>query len=277
MKLLAALVLLLVHPVQAQVIVSKGSGVLASPALQAMCRQMHSNHLEDLDSLERTYQELANTTDADKISDIVRQIKEISSRIRFLAKPEWNSENIPIEITWVVPHLLFFDNSDYLDLKQDVRDWGNEWRAHAGLMQAVRDASGDAGFGWGPFGDAGFGRGPFGDTGFGRPPDLGRYLMGKPEYISEKALIKAEYLNSENQDITKFLSLKPDDYRGEYLEDRSFLVVLKKNVTALEACQFLKTIMFEVKISYIQTAFGSTYESEKNIYLIYRNEEASAK
>lgn len=263
MKLLAALVFWLVNPVQAQVIVSKGSGVLASPALHAMCRQMHSNHLEDLDSLERTYQELANTTDADKISDIVRQIKEISSRIRFLARPEWNFENIPIEITWEVPHLLFFDNSDYLDLKQDVRDLGNEPRAYAGLMQAVRDA--------------GFGGWGFGDAGFGRPPDLHRYLLGPPGYVSEKALIKAEYLNSENQDITKFLSLKPDDYRGEYLEDRSFLVVLKKNVTALEACQFLKTIMFEVKISYVETAFGSTYESEKNIFLLYRNEEASAK
>lgn len=261
--MIAALVFWLLTTVQAQVLVSNGSSVLSSTTLQAMCRQMPGNHLEDLDSLERTYQELADSTDTDKISELVSQIKEISSRIRFLAKPEWNSENIPIKITWEVPHLLFFDNSDYLDLKQEVRAWAYGRWEHPDILQAVRDT--------------GFGRGPFGFAGFGGPPDLGRYFMASPGYVSEKSLIKAEYLNSENQDITRFLSLKPDDYRGEYFSDRSFLIQLKKNVTALEACQFLKTILFEVKISYEETLLGRPIKSEKNIFLLYRNEAASAK
>ncbi len=271
--MIAALIFWLLSPVHAQVFVSEGSSVLSSTALQAMCRQMPGNHLEDLDSLERTYQELANSTDTDKISGLVRQIKEISSRIRFLAKPEWNSENIPIEITWEVPHLLFFDNSDYLDLKREVRAWAYGQREHPDILQAVRDT----GFGsWG-FADVGFGGWGFADVGFGGPPDLGRYFMARPGYVSEKSLIKAEYLNSENQDIIKFLSLKPYDYRGEYFIDRSFLIQLKKNVTALEACQFLKTILFEVKISYEETLLGRPVKSEKNIFLLYRNEAASAK
>lgn len=260
--MIAALVFWLLSPVQAQVLVSEGSSVLSSPALQAMCRQMPGNHLEDLDSLERTYRELANSTDASKIYELVSQIKEISSRIRFLAKPEWNSENIPIEITWEVPHLIFFDNSDYLDLKQDVRAANFGW-VHSDLIQTIRDA--------------GFGEGPFADAGFGGPPNLGRFLMAQPGYVSEKSLINAEYLNSENQAITKFLSLKPEDYRDEYSRDRSFLIRLKKNVTALEACQFLKTILFEVKISYVETLLGIKTKNEQNIFLLYRNEVTSAK
>lgn len=223
-------------PEQEQVLVLEGRNKILSPALGAICRQMQSNHLEDLDALERTYQQLASSTDADQISEFLGQIKEISSRIRFLARPEWNSESIPVEITWDIPNSFFFDNSEYLALKQ-----------------AVRNAP------------------------VGRAPELAKYLITMPGYVSEKSLVKAEYLNSENQQIIKFLSLKPDDYRDEYSKDRSFLIRLKKNVTTLEACQFLTTMIFEVKINYSHTWLGIPLESEKSIFLLYRNEVASAK
>lgn len=236
MSLLYAVVLWVLNQAQAQVFISKGNWQLANPGLHAVCRQMHGNHLQDLDTLESLYQEVAQSTDADHISGLVDQIKEISSRIRFLARPDWNSENIPVEITWDIPNSFFFDNSEYLALKQ-----------------AVRDAP------------------------VGRAPELAKYFITMPGHVSEKSLIKAEYLNSENQDIIKFFSLKPDDYRDEYSKDRSFLIRLKKNVTALEACQFLKTIMFEVKINYSYILLGMFFKAEQNIFLLYRNEAASAK
>lgn len=219
-------------PEPEQVIVLEGRNEISSPGLGDICRQMQSNHLEDLDVLERAYQRLTVSTDADQISEILKQIKKISTRIRFLAKPEWNSENIPIVIRWDVPNSFFFDNSEYLKIKAAIRS--GEW------------------------------------------DNLGKFVLSPPGYVLDKALIKAEYLNAENNDIIKFLSLNPDDYRSEYLSDRSFLIKLKKNVTALEACQFLKTLTFEVKISYGSSFLGRFFKEDKNIFLVYRKENPSA-
>ena len=118
MKVLLAVLLWLVNPAHAQVIVAKGGGILSSPSLHSLCRRMPGNHLTDIESLERAYQELAaNVEQADKVSELVREIKEISSRIRFLANPEWNSENIPVEITWKIPH------SSYMEITSTAKSW----------------------------------------------------------------------------------------------------------------------------------------------------------
>lgn len=240
MKVLLAVLLWLVNPAHAQVIVAKGGGILSSPSLHSLCRRMPGNHLTDIESLERAYQELAaNVEQADKVSELVREIKEISSRIRFLANPEWNSENIPVEITWKIPHSLFFNDSEFLDLKQAIQD---------------------------P---------PFG---FSRQTRI-KYFKAYFQHpsISEKTLIRAEYINSANTDIASYLQLDPFLVRTEYETDRSFVIRLVKNVTALEACQFLNTMLFEVRIGYRFYFAGTPYNAEKNIFLIYRNEDASAK
>ena len=221
------------------VVISRGSGVLRSSALHSVCREIRENHLEDLNSLEKIYRELqANVDHADKVSELVSQIKEISSRIRFVAKPEWNSENIPVEIYWKIPHALFFDNSEYLDLKYRVQ---NE---------------------------------PL------NPQLFRKYVdeMTKKSSITEKKLIHAEYLGSANPDIAGYLTLDALALTTEYGAERSFHIRIKKNVTALEACQFLNTMLFEVQISYDThlRIVDKWFRSEKSIFLIYRNEEASA-
>ncbi len=251
MKVLLAVLLCWINPAHAQdwwekptltpVIVAKASGILRNPSLHSLCRRMPGNHLADIESLERAYQELsANVDQADKVSELVREIKEISSRIRFLANPEWNSENIPVEINWKIPNSFFFDDSEFLRLKDSVRD-----------------------------------------APFGKSKDFAQYFqaMLKRPSITEKKLISAEFLNSANTDIARFLNLAPWTNDSEYETDRSFTIRLAKNVTALEACQFLNTMLFEVRISYGQRLpiLDTWYESEQTIFLIYRNEDASAK
>lgn len=57
------------------------------------------------------------------------------------------------------------------------------------------------------------------------------------------------YLNSANTDITEYLDFNPPYLRIWDKIERSFHICLVKNVTALEACQFLNTMLFEVRIS----------------------------
>lgn len=240
---LTSAIFLIAIQAQAQVIISKGSSILSDPGLRNICRQMTSDHLNDIAELNQLYKELKLVIDqnyfadnSEKISSLVNQIKEYSGRIQYLSKPEWNTETIPIQLTWTVSNDLFFDNSDYLKLKGEVQA---KWS--------------------------------------GRPPNLYKYITYNVDHVSEKKLISTKFLNSTKSDISEFLSLDgSSDYRSEYARDRSFVIVYKKNVTALEACQFLKTLLFEVKISFVKYInlgdYHSKLGSDKTIYLIYRNE-----
>lgn len=223
-----------------QMIVAGGGSSLAAPALREICGQMTAGHLEDIEKLNALYRELKLLTEqtdftahAEELHALVRQIKAYSARIRFMAKPEWNSENIPVQLRWMVPHSIFFDNTDFLKLKQKIRD-----------------------------------------APVGRSVHIGQFLMFRQNLITGKSIVRAEFLNSENADIRQFLSLKTmDGRRTEYDNDRNFVISYTKNVTALEACQFLQTLVFEVQISYVEHLLGIEFNSTKNIYLIYRNGE----
>lgn len=212
----------------AEVILAEASASLTDPELKNICRQMTSDHLSDIQHLNSLSEELKKViaddnsiNKSDKMSFLMAQIKDYADRIRFISKPEWNSETIPIILTWTVSNKLFFDNSEYLKLKS---------------------------------------KNPF------------LYLTYPYSYISDKKLTKAYFLNSENQDVAKDLSLEPLwPFRSSYEKDRSFVIVYNKSVSALEACQFLTTLMFEVDISFVQTIFNSTGKLQKRIYLIYKN------
>ena len=212
-----------------EVILAKASASLTDPELKNICRQMTSDHLSDIQHLNSLSEELKRViaddnsiNKSDKISFLMAQIKDYADRIRFISKPEWNSETIPIILTWTVSNKLFFDNSEYLKLKSK---------------------------------------------------NVLLSLTYPHSYISDKKLTKAYFLNSENQDVAKDLSLEPLwPFRSSYELDRSFVIVYNKSVSALEACQFLTTLMFEVDVRYVQMIFNSSYKFQKKIYLIYKNE-----
>ena len=266
---------------QGQVILAVPSKSLNNPEIKAICKQMSSNHLEDIDQLDRLYQELkvlnkndktADVQDiqnkADKVHTLILQIKEISSRIRYLLKPEWNIESVPIELIWEVPYSLFYDDTEYLDLKKqfndDVADKLEKQRAAKFL--AAQDSNSLARSLIGDY------QGAYG--GIGVDDDLlYKYITYNKNRVDVKEVENSIFLNTQNESIKEYLSLhhQPID-RTEYQADRSFLINYKKNATLLEACQFLNTLFFEVDIHYTYFAFDLKFQQNKKINLIYKNE-----
>ena len=225
---------------KAFVVTSQGGWALRNPTLKAICQQMTSDHMVDIDSLNNLYtrfKKIADKSDlvdrSDEISRLVQEISDVSERIRFLASPEWNSETIAVEIKWTIPNSLFFDDTAYLDLKQRVR------------------------------------KAPF-----GKSPELGLYVLSNRNLILKKTLIKSIFLGSENTEVAKYLLLKPFDARGENETDHSFSITYEKSVTMLEACQFLKTLKFDVRVNYVQYLMGIEIYDEKTLSLVYRNEDS---
>ena len=266
---------------EAHVIFSKPSASLNTNEIKNVCKQMSSNHLEDIQQLDILYKELrflnANNDvyeiptiqkKMDRIHSLVLQIKETTARIRYLLKPEWNIESIPLELVWEVPLSLFYNDSQYLDLKKRFKNnvaENQESRrlekylqgqdSHSLLMESLGNANG-----------------------FSNSIELdseifNSYITFNKNSVSNKQIEKSFFLNSENQDIKKFLFLnyRPIN-RSEYDNDRSFLILYKKNVTLLEACQFLNTLVFDIDIHYNFYALGIKILDQKKINLIHKSE-----
>lgn len=266
---------------QAQIFVAKRSESLNSTELRTICKEMSSNHLEDIHQLEVLYSELKllnapnENSDilsiikkADQIHSLIEKIKEISKRIQLVLKPEWNTESIPIKLVWEIPYSIFYDDTEYLNLKSNFKNSISEGQDEALLSQALNSEDVQL---------------PFAKefkNNFERrkavridPNIFYRYITYNRNLVTDKKINKAFFLNSENSDVKEYLTLNfnPID-RSEYLQDRSFLISYEKDATILEACQFLNTLVFEVDIQYRVFIFGTKNEYMKKINLIYKNE-----
>lgn len=261
----------------AAVILAERSDSLNTSSLKSICQQMTTNHLDDIQHMNSLYQELkaliaensSSDPSADKVAKIdflLSQIKEYSKRIQYLSKPEWNSESIPIELTWKVNYDIFYDDSQYLNLKKRIDDDVSAIKDRQLLARLSQI------------------RGLLPFVGGGRlmpsVQDLKEYFSFKRNHVENKEITQGLFLNFENTDIKNYLFLQPIHFnRSEYETDRSFIITYKKNVTALEACQFLDTLLFEVEISYVKYLQGLMeadqkikIKGKKTIFLIYKNE-----
>lgn len=264
--------------VSANVLTAERSESLTNSSIKDICRYVTSDHLSDIRHVNDLYQELKSLTreknlldKSEKIHALVYQINEYSKRIRYLSRPEWSSENIPIELIWTVNHSLFYDESVFLNLKKSILlrrdDQGISYVFNRNLT-------------------AGDFVSPLNSfiTGLKSKaidPDLGKYLImtNTRSLISDKKILKSYFLNSENNDVKNYLAINPRILRTESEIDHNFIIKYKKNVTALEACQMLNTLLFEVEISYTVYEPTPTDKTQKIkvikkdiIYLTARNE-----
>ncbi len=207
-------------PTQPQAIVMKSTGSynLRSPALKAVCQQMSSDHLADIAALNELNTDLRNLIGradwinfSGEIESLVKQIAELSRRIRFIAKPEWNSEIIPAEIKWIIPYSFFFKASEWHELQN---------------------------------------RGA----------------------VVDKVLLQSDFLGFNNKSVAKYFLFETPEWRSQFEEEHSFVLSYRKNVTFLEACQFLKTLQFVVRISYVDYLLGTQIHDEKILFLGFENE-----
>lgn len=234
----------------ANVITPYRSDSLNNPHIKNICRQARSNHQSDIQQVNELYNELKILTTqknildkAEKIHSLITQINETSKRIRYLSMPEWNTETIPIELIWTVEHQLFYDETDFLNIKQTVlladrQDFGLPYGMARNLICGSYVS-------------------PLNSFIFDRTkpphPDLGKYLVltNTRSSITGKKIIKSFFLNSENEDVRRYLALSPKMVCSEYEIDMSFYIAYKKNVTLLEACQMLDTLLFQVEVTYV--------------------------
>ena len=266
--------LLILFNAEAVVISAKSNNSLHDPQLINICQQMGSNHLNDIKQLHGLYQDFISliTTEislvnSEKITSLSEQIKVLSEKIQYLTKPEWNYESIPVYLTWTIPYNIFFDDSAYLNNKREIK-----------AMQIAVSSSRSLGFKPNsPIIDAGviirYRHGININS-----LDLDTQLLSKNNIVFDKKIKKAFFLNSENEDVKNYLFINPNGlWRSDNEEDESFVIVYKKEATAIEACQFLNTLAFEIEIDYAESFFTDVfdertiYKNKKTIVLTYNN------
>ena len=266
----------------ANVLTAERSESLTNSSIKDICRYVTSDHLSDIRHVNDLYQELKVLTreknlldKSEKIHALVNQINEHSKRIRYLSRPEWSNESIPIELTWVVNHNLFYDETNFLKLKKSMllrrEDQGIPYVFNRNLV-ADDFVSPLNSFILGLKSKA-------------IDPDLGKYLIAAStrSSIFDKKILKSYFLNSENNDVKNYLVMNPHLLRTESEIDHNFIIKYKKNVTTLEACQMLNTLLFEIEISYTVYEPTPTDKTQKikvikkdMIYLTARNEADNA-
>lgn len=264
----------------ANVIRAERSESLTNPGIKHICSYVTSEHLNDIQHVDDLYQKLKEITlqkdllDKSKIiHEIVFQINEYSKRIRYLARPEWSSERIPIELTWVVNHDLFYNESTFLNLKKAIlfrrEDQGIPYVFNRNLV------AGDFVSPLNSF--------IAGLKNKAIDPDLGKYLImtNTRSSILEKKLLKSYFMNTENEDVKNYLALNPRLLRTESEIDHNFVIKYQKNATTLEICQMINTLLFEVEVSYAVYEPDPSDNTKKvkvikkdMLYLTARNEAA---
>lgn len=152
------------------------------------------------------------------------------------------AEIFQIELKWNVLNEIFYNEEDFLELKQTTLLFEND--------NFTEFYAYDRAFFWGdyihPLNSFYY------DPNKPLHPDLGKYLdeLNTRSSITRKKLIRASLNNSEWTEAGHYLSLNPRILMSEFDIDYGFPVVFKKNVTGLEACQILNTLLLEIEVSY---------------------------
>ncbi len=100
--------------------------IMASPGLDfydgilmRACDEMGTGFLDDLENLHRSREKLSvllrGGPDQFKEAEaLIVTMRELSERIRAVAKPEWSTENTNLTLTWFIPRSYFLEELDQL-------------------------------------------------------------------------------------------------------------------------------------------------------------------